>query len=143
MQLLRRTLLAAVCAATLLPAQSGAEAEIRKVEDAWVTAVSKSDAAAVDKILADDLVYTHSTGIVDSKADYLGKMRSGKQKYDSIRYTDQKIRVYGNTAVVNGQVHMLGSSDGKPFDNRLFVQHVWVKQGGQWKLVAHQTTRKS
>jgi hypothetical protein len=36
---------------------------------------------------------------------------------------------------------MVGKTKGVPFDNQLMMMHVWVKQGKDWKLVAHQTTR--
>jgi ketosteroid isomerase-like protein len=143
MKILRISALAGLLAASLAFGQSGSEAEIKKAETAWTTAVSKSDAAAVASLLSDDLIYTHSTGLAESKSQYLAKLKTGAQKYDSIQYSDQKIRLFGNTAVVNGTFRMTGSTKGVPFDNTLLVTHVWVKQGNGWKLVSHQTTRKA
>jgi len=141
-----RILITGVLAAVLPLAfgQSGsADNDVRKAEEAWAAAVKASDAAAVEKLLANDLVYTHSTGNVDSKTDYLSKMKAGTQKYTDLQYSGMKVRTFnGTTGVVNSQLRMIGATNGTPFDNTVYVIHVWVKQGGSWKLVAHQTTRK-
>jgi ketosteroid isomerase-like protein len=71
----------------------------------------------------------------------MDKLKGGQQKYASIEESDTKIRVYGNTGVVTTRARMTGSTKGVPFDNTLQMIHVWVKQGNNWQLVAHQTTR--
>jgi ketosteroid isomerase-like protein len=129
-----------VCLGTAA-AQSPAHNEVAQAEAAWARAVEKVDAAALRRILADDLVYSHSTGLVETKQDYLKSVQSGNQKYASIEAMNPKVRVYGDTAVVNTKVRMTGSTKGQPFDNQLMMIHVWVKKQGQWQLVAHQTTR--
>lgn len=137
--MLKSLLLVAALACVCL-AQSATE-EIRKAEMSWVAAVTKNDLSGLGQMLANDLVYTHSTGIVESKSEYLNKLKSGDQKYAGIEHSDLKIQNYGNAAVVTAKVRMTGATKGVPFDNQLRVIHVWVKQGGGWKLAAHQTTR--
>jgi len=51
-------------------------------------------------ILSKELVYTHSTGLVEDKGQYLQALTSGKQRYDSIEYDAPAIQTYGSTAVV-------------------------------------------
>lgn len=143
MSIPRRTLLATAVSAAALSAQSATAADARKAIDAFIAAVQKNDIAAVSRFLAEDLVYTHSTGLVETKQEYLAKLKTGDQKYAGIELINPKIRIYGDTAVMNTQTRMTGATKGVPFDNTLFLMHVWVKQGGSWKLVAHQTTRKS
>lgn len=141
--MLRRSLLAALAGGMAVSAQTGASpADVRKAVDSFITAVQKNDVATVSRYLADDIVYTHSTGIVETRKEYLDKLKSGAQKYAGIELINPKIRVYGNTGVINSQVRMHGATKGVPFDNTLFLTHVWVKQGNDWKLVSHQTTRK-
>jgi ketosteroid isomerase-like protein len=135
-----KSLLLGAALACVCLAQSATE-EIRKAEMSWVAAVQKNDLSALGQILANDLVYTHSTGIVESKSEYLSKLKSGAQKYASIEHSDLKIQDYGNAGVLTATVRMTGATKGVPFDNKLRVIHVWVKQGGNWKLAAHQTTR--
>jgi ketosteroid isomerase-like protein len=106
-----------------------------------VTAITKNDLAALDRLLANELVYTHSSGVVETKAEYIGVLRTGAQKYDAVDYEDTKVMTYGNVGVVAAAVRMRGASKGQPFDNRLRMLHVWVERDGRWQLVAHQTTR--
>ena len=117
------------------------EEDIRKAEKAWSAAVTATDFAALDRILGDQLIYAHSTGAIESKSEYLGRLRSGAQKYDTIEHQSTTIRIYGDSAVAHSRARMAGKSNGNPFDDRLMMMHFWVKQGGSWRLVAHQTTR--
>jgi ketosteroid isomerase-like protein len=124
-----------------LHAQKGLADEVKQAEQKWIAAVTSKDKSALEAILAKELVYTHSTGLVEDKGQYLQALASGNQKYDSIEYEAPAIQTYGSTAVVTTKVVMKGATKGQPFNNQLRLLHVWVKQGGKWSLVAHQTTR--
>lgn len=128
--------------AAALSAQTGSAAAARKSIDAFIAAVQKNDVAGAARYLADDLIYTHSTAVVETKAEYLAKLKSGVQRYEGIELIKPTIRLYGDAAVLNTQVRMTGSTKDVPFDNTLFLIQVWVKQGSDYKMVAHQTTRK-
>ena len=71
---------------------AGAEDDVKKAEQAWADAITKNDFAPH---------YLHSMGLGDSKAAYIESMKSGKQKYVSVKYGQMKVRVYGSAAVVN------------------------------------------
>jgi len=117
-----------------------AEADVKAAEHAWAKAATENDQAALEKILAPKLVYTHSTGLVEGKPEYM-KAVDSFQKYKAIEFETMKINVYGNAAIVNSKARMVGTTRGTPFDNQLLIIHVWIKQGGKWQLAAHQTTR--
>jgi ketosteroid isomerase-like protein len=134
-------LLVSCSSSTELHAQKGLADEVKQAEQKWIAAVKSKDKAAMEEILAKELVYTHSTGLVEDKGQYIQAVTSGNQKYDSIEYESPAIQTYGSAAVVATKVVMTGSTKGQPFNNRLRLLHVWVKQGGKWMLVAHQTTR--
>jgi ketosteroid isomerase-like protein len=125
------------CAAV---AQTGGEAEVKQAEDAWIKAVTSNDQATLERLLAPRLVYTHSTGLIETKAEYM-KAVATFQKYTDVQYQNPRINVYGNAAIVNARARMIGSTRGVPFDNQLLIIHVWIKQDGRWQLAAHQTTR--
>ena len=145
---MRKTLVlvgAILACVAVAPVASGAagseEAGIRKAETAWADAVKARDQAKLDGILADTLVYTHSTGIVEGKPQYLAKLKTGTQRYDDWKRPTWSSTCYGNAAVVAAKIHMTGATKGVPFNDRLLYTHVWVKQNGHWQLVAHQTTK--
>lgn len=135
----RTLLLVALIAAGALAA--GPEDEIRNAEKQWATAVMKQDFTTLASILGEQLIYAHSTGVVDSKGEYLGKLKAGGTRYDVIEHRSLTVKVYGDAAVAHARVHMKGATREGPFDNELMMLHLWVKQGGRWRLVAHQTTR--
>jgi ketosteroid isomerase-like protein len=134
----RLLLLTLLCAGLVCAAPND---EITKIEKDWSAAVAALDYAALDRILDPQLIYAHSTGVVETKDEYLKKMKSGDQKYDAIAHQSLTVKVYGNSAVAHSKVRMTGKTKGVPFDNQLMMMHVWVRQGKDWKLVAHQTTR--
>ena len=117
-----------------------AEAEVKEAENAWVKAATANDQAALQNLLAPKLVYTHSTGLIEGKSEYM-KAVDTFQKYKAIELDNMRVNVYGNTAIVNTKARMVGTTKGTPFDNQVLVIHVWVKQDGKWQLAAHQTTR--
>jgi ketosteroid isomerase-like protein len=120
---------------------AGAEDDVKKAEQGWADGITKNDFALLEKVIADDLHYLHSTGIVDTKASYVESMKSGKQKYISVKYGAIKVRVYGTAAVVNADAMVSYTTDGKPGNNHLAFTHVFVKNKGQWQLASHQSLR--
>lgn len=129
-----------LCAFAALAADPNEKA-IQDAEKAWAAAVAAKDFNALNAMLADNLIYAHSTGNVESKQVYLGNMKKGTQVYSSITHESTKVVSYGNTAVAHSNVSMKGTNAQGPFDNHLMMMHFWVKQGGKWMLAAHQTTK--
>jgi len=123
------------------PLGAGPEDEILDAEKRWAAAVVALDFAALDKVYHDGLIYAHSTGIIETKSEYLAKLRSGKQKYTAIEHHKTTVRRQGDAAVAHSIVTMKGQSASGPFDNRLMMIHTWFKSNGSWRLVAHQTTQ--
>ena len=122
-------------------AATAGEEELRQAETGWAAAVQKADLAALQRILGDGLIYNHSTGVVEDKKEYLERLRKGAQKYELIEHASMNIRAYADAGVVASRVRMKGVSNTRLFDDQLLMLHVWVKQGGRWQLVAHQTTK--
>jgi ketosteroid isomerase-like protein len=120
---------------------AGPEDAIVAAEKQWAKSVVAGDFAALEKILHPKLIYAHSTGVIESKPEYLGKMRTGAQKYDGIEHEKTSVLLFGNTAVAHSIVRMRGNTKGEPFNNHLMLMHVWAREGGSWQLAAHQTTR--
>lgn len=124
-----------------LPAFGAVEDEVRAAESAWTAAIKAKDAGALEKLLADTLIYAHSTGTVDSKKDYIAKVTSGRQLYVGADHESMTMKMYGGTAIVHARMHMWGTNQAGKFDDIVMAMHTWVKRGGRWVLVAHQTTK--
>jgi ketosteroid isomerase-like protein len=116
------------------------EKEVLAAMEAYKQALIKRDAAALSKVLSDDLTYTHSSNLHQDKAAVLASL-NGNTVAEAIDFKDLKIRVYGNTAVVSGDVDFRNNAAGKVSVSKLHVLHVLVKGPQGWQLVARQATR--
>jgi uncharacterized protein (TIGR02246 family) len=134
---------AVLLAAAALPAlaQSPDEAAVRAVEDRRIKALVDDDFATLEAIFADDLHYTHSSAVVDDKASYMAALRTGKTKYETIDREPARVRIYGDTALMTGTavVGLRGMAEKLPLRYTL----VYVRQAGQWRMVAWQSTRRT
>ena len=113
---------------------------IRQLEDRRFRAMCEADAATLDQLLADTLVYTHSYGGADSKSSYLEGVRSKKWLYRKIERPKEEIQVHGDCAVVTGQVRIELLSEGKPKTLNSAYTDVWIKGPKGWQMVAWQST---
>ena len=127
-----------------MPRTAGAatDDDIRKVEAEWARALVAADVAALDGIFADDLVYVHSTGGIDTKQKFLDSIKSGSLRFKAVTPRDVRVRSYGNVGVVNALYDLILSSRGGNA-TMMTIQYVnvWVKERGKWSLVTQQTTR--
>lgn len=114
--------------------------ELRKLEDRRYKAMCDADAKALDELLADSLVYTHSYGGADSKASYLDGIRSKKWQYRKIERPKENIQLHGDCAVVTGQVRIELMSEGKPKTLNSAYTNVWIRGTKGWQMVAWQST---
>jgi ketosteroid isomerase-like protein len=117
------------------------EEEIRAADDKWAAAVKGGDAAALERMYTDGLIYAHATGKVEDKRQYIDRLKSGKQKYSNVIIESTKVVGYGASAISHSIVRTIGTNDNGPFNDHVMMIHVWVKQQGQWRLAAHQTTK--
>ncbi len=122
-------------------AGQGAEEAIRRLDDQRFQAMIAGDLATLNRILADDLTYGHSNGQMETKAEFLARIKSGDLKYKSVRREDVQVRVMGRAAVVTGQAAMEVRSKGEDLSLLIRFTDVYVNRGGRWEMVAWQSTR--
>jgi uncharacterized protein (TIGR02246 family) len=116
------------------------EQAVAALDTQYQAAVAKNDAAAMDRILADDFVLVTGKGKVFTKADLLNEARSGKTVYEKQEDSSQKVRVWGDTAVVTALLWEKGTEDGKPFDYRLWFSDTYVWTPSGWRYVFGQAS---
>ncbi len=141
MKTLTLVLAALVTFVGMAHAQSPAAAEVEAAERRRFELMTSRDYKGLAGVLADDLVYTHSSAAVDDKAAYLESLTSGRVTYKTIAPRDLKVRVYGDTAIINGVADMTVDANGEALVNTLRFTDVWVKRSGTWQMVAWQSTR--
>jgi uncharacterized protein (TIGR02246 family) len=121
---------------------SQTEQQISALSDAMIQANLKDDTSFYQKYYAEDATIVHGNGKLFTKEQEIADLKSGSLKYESIDVREKTIRTYGDTAVVHLLITFKGLLGGKefgPIDLRRTV--VWIKQKGDWKIVAWQVTR--
>ena len=106
-----------------------------------MTAMAQKDIATLNALLADDLVYTHSTARLDTKQSLIGNMESGSTVYTSVAPSDVKAQDLGDTVVLTGSCKISVMSGGKPNSFGVRFTDVWANKGGRWQMVTWQSTR--
>jgi ketosteroid isomerase-like protein len=112
---------------------------ILELEDKRFSAMIARDLAALEKLTHDQLLYTHSSGLTDTKASWLESIKAGKAKYKSVDCSERKVRFLGEVALVNGKAAIEVDVDGKPRSLRLVFLNAWTRTPQGWKFVAWQS----
>lgn len=116
--------------------------EVVAASDAWKLAMMKKDAAGLQKLMHEDMIYSHSNGRTQTKADVVQDTK-GKTIIEAMDFSETTVRVYGNTALIRANVEVRNSTDGKATVYHTNVLHVWLKGPGGWQLVSRQATQLS
>jgi ketosteroid isomerase-like protein len=128
--------------ATLAP--SSGSTDILAVENARFTAMMRADVVALDTLLADDLVYTHTTGRTETKVQFLESLRTRRLTYDSIAPLERHIRdLGGDAAVVTGRARMVVHVGAEFRRFEILFTDVLVRRGRRWQTIVWQSTRTS
>lgn len=117
------------------------EKSLRQVEATLCQAFQASNAAVIEKYEDAQYTLTNSRSQVTGRAQDVEEAKKGDPHYDEFRNHDQKIRFYGDTAIINGITTAKGTSGGKAFDADFQYTDTYIKRNGQWTLVASHATR--
>jgi hypothetical protein len=115
--------------------------EALAAEDARYAAQTGDDFAAMQRLFGADLVYTHSSAIVDNKASYIESMTSGTVKYRVMRRSDVKVRTYGCIAIISGQGNFDVTVKGQDIAVELRFHSIWAKRDKGLEFISWQATR--
>lgn len=97
----------------------------------------------LEAMLHEDLVYTHSTGVVENRRQALASLGSGRFIYRRIRAQDLQPIVVADTGVITGLAHMQVAVGADEMEAQLRFTAVYVRrnQSAPWQLIAWQSTR--
>jgi ketosteroid isomerase-like protein len=111
------------------------------LDKARMQAMADRDYAKLDAIIADDLVYTHSSARLDTKATLIGAMQSAATVYKSVEPSDVQAMDLGDSVVLTGFAQISIEANGKPVSFGVRFTDVYANRGGKWQLVAWQSTK--
>jgi ketosteroid isomerase-like protein len=113
------------------------QVQIGQVEDRLRAAMLSADIAALNELLAPDLIFTNHLGQLLCKDDDLAAYRSGALKVVSLEPSEQHVRALGDVAVVSVRMRLIGTYEGAPANGDFRFTRVWVRsQHETWQIVA-------
>jgi hypothetical protein len=109
------------------------ELEVRRVDEEFHKAFKMEDTAALENLLTDNFLWTHSTGNIQTKAVILANVKSGKTQYETVDTDDVDVFFYKNAAVVSGH-----STRRYPGKDIFWIRYTatYIKEKGKWRAAA-------
>jgi hypothetical protein len=109
-------------------------------EDRRYRAMLDADLETLDALCADELSYTHSNGVRDTKGEYFDKVRSGYYVYHRIDHPVERVELAGDAAVVVGRMTADLTSGGVRKTIDCLAIAVWTRSVSDWRLLAYAPT---
>ncbi|WP_161811902.1 nuclear transport factor 2 family protein [Steroidobacter agaridevorans] len=104
-------------------------------------ATFRNDIVALGKLVADDYLLVNSDSTLQNKQSYLADFAVPGFKLDPYVMEEPVQKIWGDTALSAGRLHLTWTQDGKRQDRRVRIVHVWTKEDGHWRLKYTQLTR--
>lgn len=108
----------------------------------------KIDQAVVDKNIeflkkhyADDFVFTHSTGLIDSKESWVKNIeKMGNDKFLSRAHDSTKVEMHGDVAIIFGKLSVERQGREKISKYALHYVRVFALRNKVWQMISHKST---
>lgn len=117
------------------------DAEVEKAVETMKQALLDGKKESLEAIAHENLTYGHSSGLIEDKAAFVEALVTKKSDFTSITLSEQAIKVTGNTATVRHKLTGENVNNGTPGKINLAVLLVFVKEKGEWKLLARQAVK--
>ena len=104
-------------------------------------AMAMKDVATLEALIADELVYTHSTARLDTKRSLIDNMTSGKTVYTAVEPSNVKAQDLGDTVVLTGECQIKVTANGTPNAFGVRFTDVYARRDGRWQMVTWQSTK--
>ena len=115
--------------------------EVERVERELVAAISRTDLATYDRIVADDYVAYTVTGDESAKPEIMASYRAGTRQYQALAISDVKVRVFGEVAILSARTSGTRIEEGKtPVPNIVRYFRVYARRSGVWRAVMQMVT---
>ena len=122
--------------------QTGKEAEVwTKVEALNKAIFETKDSAAIQDLVAENVTYGHSTGLIENKPVMLHNAVNAPDVYKNLSLERLGTTYAGQTAVVRYILRAEVLKDGNTSPLNISIMQVWGKDKGKWKLYARQAVK--
>ncbi|MBA3355553.1 MAG: nuclear transport factor 2 family protein [Pyrinomonadaceae bacterium] len=107
------------------------------MNDEWVKALVRADAATLDRIMADDFFFAYPME-GDDKSQFIGDVASGDVKVESLTRENVSVRIWGSTAVLTAKDSAKWYYKGRDFSGHYKIIHIYSLRDDRWQLVSVQ-----
>lgn len=121
--------------------ENAGETALRRAEAELCEAFRNGDAKTIARIEDEHYTLTDSRGHVSGRDSDIAEAEKNDPHYSEFRNHGQKLRFYGDAAIINGITSLKGTSSGKSFAGDFQFTDTWIKRNGEWKIVASHATR--
>ena len=113
-----------------------------QLEEVWRNALLKSNAAAMDALLADDYMAITPSGTLQTKDQAMASLRSGQTHITTLNISERRVRFYRATALVTSVAEVKGTAGGHDISGSYRYTRVYVRdEKGVWKVVSFEASR--
>lgn len=116
------------------------ELTLRHLEQTWVDAFLHKDSASLSRILANDWHGQYPWGNED-RTQALAALSSSKAGIESLTLGPMRVRIFGETAFIQGSDDEKSTFDGKDTSGHFTWTDIFARRNGHWVAVASQLTR--
>ena len=120
-----------------VPNLSAKEQALLDAESKRFDAQVAHDVPALTLAIADEAVYVHANGEMQTKAEYLHAVDTGASRYRAIETSDRSVRLFGNYGITHGIITLSVGVDRK-IVARYTGLYEW--RDGRWQVISFQTT---
>lgn len=115
--------------------------QVLATQSSRFSAMINAETDELKKLLANELSYSHTTGWVETKSEFLLTIESKKVNYLSLIPRDINVRIYENTAVITGLVDVKLMFSGGLMEFTIRFLEVSRQMNSTWQLVAWQSVK--
>ncbi len=119
-----------------------AAALVLRADQARLAAMMAGDGAALGRLMSEELVFVHSDGRTESKADYVKNMLAGDTQYADAKTADVRtMEPAAGVVILFGAQQMRKRLGPTWAEVKLRFMAVWREERGAWRMVAWQSMR--
>src|SRR5436853_5363375 len=118
--------------------KAGDEEAVRKFVEDFSAAFGRNDAAALEAMMTPDYAFVNQNGVVQNREQRLAPLKAGNLKYESVKYEEVAVHLYGDAAAVTALVDVKGSNRGADISGHFRSTIMLVKVKGRWLMAASQ-----
>jgi hypothetical protein len=116
------------------------EKELLRLDDERSRAMTAGNIAVLERLMSNDIVYTHSSARLDSKSSFIASISSGTVKYRRIHRRDVAVSLRNGFAFLTGSIEIDVETGGQVRNLFLRYSNVWESTPMGWQQVLWQTT---